>query len=72
MSVINISKNHVKYSRTKHIDIRHYFIRDLVEDKVVNLGNITTDQQIVLLSSFDSKKLVLSFFFQICVLVKMS
>ena len=34
-SAINISKNPVLHSRTKHIDIRHHFIHDLVEDKVV-------------------------------------
>ena len=34
-SAINISKNHVQYSRTKHIDIRHHFIRELVENKTV-------------------------------------
>jgi hypothetical protein len=30
-SAINISKNPIQHFRTKHIDIRHYFIRDLVE-----------------------------------------
>lgn len=30
-SAIEISKNHVQHSRTKYIDIRHHFIRDLVE-----------------------------------------
>ena len=30
-SAINISKNPVQHSRTKYIDIRHHFIRDLVE-----------------------------------------
>ena len=36
-SAINISKNPIFHSRTKHIDIRHHFIRDLVEDKIVSL-----------------------------------
>jgi hypothetical protein len=31
-SAINISKNLVQHSHTKHIDIRHHFIRDLVEN----------------------------------------
>ena len=37
-STINISKNHVHHSRTKHIDIRHHFLRDHVEK-----GNIVLD-----------------------------
>ena len=31
LSAINISKNLIQHSRTKHNDIRHYFIRDLFE-----------------------------------------
>jgi hypothetical protein len=38
-SAINISKNPVQHSRTKHIDIRHHFLRDLVESEVVSLFN---------------------------------
>ena len=30
-SAINISMSPVQHSRTKHIDIRHHFIRDLVD-----------------------------------------
>lgn len=44
-SAINISKNPVQHSRTKHIDIRHHFIRDLVEDGVVALEFIPTQDQ---------------------------
>ena len=46
MSAINISKNPIQHSRTKHIDIRHHFIRDLVEDKVVTLEHVATDNQL--------------------------
>lgn len=35
LSATNISKNLVQHSRTKHIDIQHHFIRELVEKKVV-------------------------------------
>ncbi|RVW61650.1 Copia protein [Vitis vinifera] len=45
-SAINISKNPVLHSRTEHIDIRHHFIRDLVEDKVVSLEYVPTEGQI--------------------------
>jgi hypothetical protein len=45
-SAINISKNLVQHSRTKHIDIRHHFLRDLVESKVVSLSFILTHNQL--------------------------
>ena len=34
-SVINISKNPILHSRTKHIEIHHHFIRDLIKENVV-------------------------------------
>jgi hypothetical protein len=46
MSAINISKNPVQHSKTKHIDIRHHFIRDLVENKIVTLEHVGTKEQI--------------------------
>ncbi|CAM8993750.1 unnamed protein product [Rhodiola kirilowii] len=46
MSAISISKNPVQHSKTKHIDIRHHFIRELVEQKVVILKHVTTDKQL--------------------------
>ena len=44
-SAINLSKNPVQYSKSKHIEIRYHFIRDLVEDKIVWLEFINTDNQ---------------------------
>ena len=35
-SVIDISKNPVQHFKTKHIEIRYHFIRDLVERKIVS------------------------------------
>ena len=46
LSAINISKNPIQPSRTKHIDIRHHFIRDLVEDKIINLEHVSTENQL--------------------------
>ena len=46
MSAINISKNPVQHSRTKHIDIRHHFIRELVESKVIVLEHVGTNDQL--------------------------
>ncbi|KAK6164040.1 hypothetical protein DH2020_000904 [Rehmannia glutinosa] len=45
-SSINISKNPVQHSRTKHIDIRHHFIIDLVENKIFTIDFVTTENQI--------------------------
>ena len=41
-SAIDISKNPVQHSKTKHIEIRYHFIRDLVERKIVVLEYIPT------------------------------
>ena len=44
-SAIDISKNPVQHSKTKHIEIRYYFIRDLVERKIMCLKYIPTERQ---------------------------
>ena len=46
MSAINISKNLVQHSRTKHIDIRHHFIRELIENKCIVLEHVGTNDQL--------------------------
>ena len=45
-SAINISKNLVQHSCTKHIDIQHHFIRSLVEDKVIELKHVPMEHQL--------------------------
>jgi len=50
LSFINISKNPIQHSKTKHIDIRHHFIKDLVEEKVVTLEHVTTEEQLLTFS----------------------
>ena len=44
-SAINLSKNPVQHLKSKHIEIRYHFIRDLVEEKIVWLNFINTDNQ---------------------------
>ncbi|GAU21703.1 hypothetical protein TSUD_242750, partial [Trifolium subterraneum] len=46
LSATNISKNPIQHGRTKHIDIRHKFIRDLDEEKVLTLEHVITDGQL--------------------------
>ena len=43
-SAIDISKNPMQHSKTKHIEIRYHFIRDLVESKIVCLEYILTER----------------------------
>ncbi|GJY38650.1 retrovirus-related pol polyprotein from transposon TNT 1-94 [Tanacetum coccineum] len=45
-SAIALCCNNVHHSRSKHIDIRHHFIRDQVEKGVVELYFVTTDYQL--------------------------
>ncbi|GKB09624.1 hypothetical protein Tco_0837936, partial [Tanacetum coccineum] len=45
-SAIALCCNNVQHSRSKHIDIRHYFIREHVEKGVVGLYFMTTDYQL--------------------------
>ncbi|XP_062085432.1 secreted RxLR effector protein 161-like [Humulus lupulus] len=45
-SAINISKNPVQHSRTKHIDIRYHFIRNMVESKLLTISHVSTNAQL--------------------------
>ena len=47
LSAINISKNLVQHLRIKHIDIRHHYIHNLVEDKIIDLRHVSTTDQLV-------------------------
>nr|GEX39429.1 hypothetical protein [Tanacetum cinerariifolium] len=54
-SVICIVKNPVYHSKTKHIEIRHHFIRDCYEKKLINVDHIHTDDNVadLLTKAFD-------------------
>ena len=45
-SAINISQNPIQHSHTKHIGIRHHFIRELVENKTLILEYVETNKEI--------------------------
>ncbi|GKE36594.1 putative ribonuclease H-like domain-containing protein, partial [Tanacetum coccineum] len=54
-STICIVKNHVFHSKTKHIKIRHHFIRDSNEKKLIQMIKIHTDKNVadLLTKAFD-------------------
>ena len=43
---IKLAQNPITHSRSKNIDIRHHFVRDLVEREVIQLQYIPTDRNI--------------------------
>ena len=45
-SAIAISKNDVHHNRTKHIDIRHHFIRDAIAQGIVTLQYVPSEDQL--------------------------
>ena len=44
---INISKNLVMHTKTKHIALKYHYVKELVQDKEVKLEYIHTTEQIV-------------------------
>lgn len=45
-TTINISKNPIMHSRTKHIDIRHHFLRDHVLKGNIDISFVDTHIQL--------------------------
>jgi hypothetical protein len=46
-SCIKMTENHVFHDRSKHIEIRYHFIRDMVQRGALKLQYISTDEQVV-------------------------
>ena len=46
-SAINISKNPMMHTKTKHIAIKYHIFRELVHDKEVILENVNNKEKIV-------------------------
>jgi hypothetical protein len=46
MSTIELSKNPVHHERSKHIDIRYHFIRECIEDGMVDVEHVCTNGQL--------------------------
>nr|GEW00288.1 retrotransposon protein, putative, unclassified [Tanacetum cinerariifolium] len=57
-SAICIVRNPVYHSKTKHIEIRHHFIRDCFEKKLISVNHIPTDDNVadLLTKPFDVGK----------------
>jgi hypothetical protein len=45
-SVVKIATNSVQHNRTKHIDIRHHFLRDHVSKGDIVMEGVRTDDQL--------------------------
>ncbi|GJU24135.1 putative ribonuclease H-like domain-containing protein [Tanacetum coccineum] len=58
-STIYIVKNPVFHSKTKHIEIRHHFIRDSYEKKLIQVIKIHTDHNVadLLIKAFDVSRI---------------
>lgn len=45
-STIKLSKNPVLHGRSKHIDVRYHFLRDLVKDGIIELIFCRSEEQV--------------------------
>ncbi|GKD04258.1 hypothetical protein Tco_1179232 [Tanacetum coccineum] len=57
-SMICIVKNPILHSKTKHIQIRHHFIRDCYEQRLINVVKVHTDDNVadLLTKGFDLER----------------
>ena len=47
ISAINISKNLVMHTKTKHIAIKYHYLRELVQDKELKMKYVNTKEKII-------------------------
>ena len=59
-SALNMAKNLVQYKRTKHIDIRHHFLRDNVDNGNILMKFCKTEDQVADVFSKALSKIILS------------
>jgi hypothetical protein len=45
-SAFSVAKHPVLHSRTKHIEVRHHFLRDNVEKENIDLIHVPTEKQL--------------------------
>jgi hypothetical protein len=59
-SAIKMTQNSVQHSRTKHIDIRHHFIRDHQQKGNISIESIDTEDQLadIFTKPLDEKKIL--------------
>ena len=46
-SCINMTKNPVFHDKSKHIEIRYFYIRDMMQKGAIKLQYVSTDEQVV-------------------------
>jgi hypothetical protein len=46
-SCIKLTENPIFHNKSKHIDMKYHFIRDMVQRKIVKLQYIATSEQVV-------------------------
>ncbi|GKD09132.1 hypothetical protein Tco_1188817 [Tanacetum coccineum] len=58
---IDLSKNPVLHSRTKHIEIRHHFLRDNVQKGNISIEKVTSEDNIAYILTKPLKRNLLTF-----------
>ena len=46
LGAIKLAENSVCHGRSKHIDIRHYFVRDVIRDGSISVKHIPTEEMV--------------------------